>query len=132
MDPSYDLALICFKYDQTEAPKLAEIEIGYDPQIKDYVVALGSPLGQKNAITYGKVLNYQKLNAAGGEEIDEVTFDIIYHNALLDHGSSGGPLLDTSGKLVGLNFAGFENNHYGCAIPLSKITEFLGKYVYVK
>ena len=59
-------------------------------------------------------------------------FDIIIHNALIDHGSSGGPLLNASGKLVGLNFAGFESNHHGCAVPMSKINEFLNTYVYNK
>lgn len=131
IDPSYDLALIYFKYQPTTEMKLEEIAFANnDPKSEENVISLGTPNGQQNSITYGKVLSYQKLN--NSEDSDEkVEFDIIYHSALIYHGSSGGPLVDTSGKLVGLNFAGFENNHYGCAIPLSKIIEFMGKYVYL-
>ena len=132
MDASYDLALVYFEYNNIDDLKLAEIEIESDPKIGDFVISLGSPLGQKNSITYGSVLSYQKLNYEDETDENVVLFEIIYHNALLYRGSSGGPLLNSSGKLVGLNFAGFENNHYGCAIPVSKIIEFLDKYVYIK
>ncbi len=133
MDKSYDLALLYFQYTETEEPLLNAIDMATkNPERGEYVVSLGAPRGQKNSITYGRALAYQKLSAAEGEPVADVVFDIILHNALIDHGSSGGPLLDPTGKLVGINFAGYESNNYGCAIPLSKIVEFLNKYVYVK
>ena len=123
----YDLALVCFKY--TEG-MLAEIGIGNDPMPGDNVVSLGAPDGQRNSITYGQVQGYNKINAEDGDDISKVAFEIIIHNAPIDHGSSGGPLLDTECKLIGLNFAGYNNGQYGCAIPMSKINEFLSKFVY--
>lgn len=132
MDAKYDLALIYFPYTPTGDYQLLEIETGVDPSPKSYVVSLGAPTGQKNSVTYGSVIEYRKLNYTEENKNDEVEFDIIYHSAIIDHGSSGGPLLDSTGKLVGLNFAGYETTKHGCAIPISKITEFMNKYVYAK
>ncbi len=135
IDHNYDLALVCFKYNPdaaNEDEKLAEIVTGTDPAINSYVVSIGSPLGQKNAITYGSVYFYTKLNQTDKEGMANVNFEVIVHSAVINHGSSGGPLLSTSGKLVGLNFAGLESDGTGCAIPASKITEFLNIYVYLK
>ena len=131
MDESYDLALLYFSYNPTTDIELQEISLAKDPDAGDYVASLGTPGGQKNSITLGRVLSYEKLKGTDGDT-EKVTFDIIYHSALIDHGSSGGPLVNTSGELVGLNFAGFESNNYGCAIPLSRINEFMEKYVYAK
>ena len=111
---------------------LGVVVVGEDVDVGDYVVSLGSPNAQKNSITYGKVLSYQELAPSEDGSSANISFDIIIHNALIDHGSSGGPLLNASGKLVGLNFAGFESNHHGCAVPMSKINEFLNTYVYNK
>ena len=126
----YDLALICFKYNPTtETKNLTKIVKGSDPKIGDYVVSLGTPGGQKNAVTYGKALEYSKINTQDGEE-SSVKFEIIVHGARIDRGSSGGPLLNARGELVGLNFGGYNDGQYGCAIPLSKINEFLNIFVY--
>jgi S1-C subfamily serine protease len=132
MDKSYDLAIMYFKYNPSEEIILDEISIADDPDVRDYAVSQGSPNAQKNNITYGTVLSNPVLAPSEDGSSANVSFDIIIHNALIDHGSSGGPLLNASGKLVGLNFAGFESNHHGCAVPMSKINEFLNTYVYNK
>ena len=135
IDHNYDLALVCFKYNPNAADedeKLVEIVTVTDPAINSYVVSIGSPLGQKNAITYGSVYFYTKLNQTDKDGMANVNFEIIVHSAVINHGSSGGPLLSTSGKLVGLNFAGLETDGTGCAISVSKINEFLKLYVYLK
>lgn len=130
IDKSYDLALICFKYDPNKVKhSLLEIELGEDPKKGDSVISLGTPEGMKNVLTCGEALSYQKINT---DEITEMDFDVIIHSAVIAHGSSGGPLLDPHGRLIGLNFAGVENQNLGCSIPLSKINEFLDIYVYVK
>ena len=131
-DTSYDLALIGFKYTNTENPKLEKIAVGDDPEAGDYVISIGSPLNQKNAITYGKVLAYHQMTTTENDTISNVNFETILHDAIINRGSSGGPLLNSSGELVGLNFAGYTDKQYGCAIPMSKIHEFLSIYVYIK
>ena len=131
VDESYDLALICFKYNPKGDVSLAEMELAKDPIIGANVIALGSPEGQKNSVTYGNAISYQKLAMQDGEE-PNVTFEVLFHDAFLTHGSSGGPLINPEGKLVGLNFAGVGDGTYGCTIPVSKIKEFLDIYVYNK
>ena len=130
----YDLALVCFKYVPVKDNQtLAEIEMAEGVSVGDYVVSLGTPEGQKNAITYGSVLSFQEITMEdedGGTS--KMGFDVICHTADIEHGSSGGPLLDTQCRLVGLNFAGLNDGTYGCAIPIEKIHEFLDTYVYLK
>ena len=128
IDSSYDLALICFKVG-TDTDLLA-IRIGEDPKVGADVIALGTPKGQQNAISFGKVQRYANISADANSEISDVTFKVIYHDAFIDNGSSGGPLLNHELALVGLNFARSEGFDIGGAIPLSKIKEFLNTYVY--
>lgn len=131
MSTEYDLALICFQYTVTDPEAaLSKITMGNDPKVGDYVISLGAPEGQRNSITYGKLIEYQKITVEEGDVIDGVKFDVILHDAHIDHGSSGGPLVDIFGKLIGLNFAGYNDGYYGCSIPISKVQEFLDLYVY--
>ena len=130
MSKDYDLALLCFKYSSAYENSLQEISFGSNPVKGDYVATLGAPQGLQNAISYGKVLQYDKINAGSDSSLQKVTFDIIVHNAPIDHGSSGGALINTSGQLIGINFAGYNDGSYGCAIPIEKVEEFLDIYVY--
>lgn len=124
----FDLAVICFRV--PEKYSFTEIVMGEDPQVNDYVISIGNPEGLINSITYGNVLVYQQVNGEEGSAADYISFDVIIHNNPITHGSSGGALVDVYGRLVGLNFAGYENGQYGCAIPISKIKDFLTVYVY--
>ncbi|MBO5715330.1 MAG: trypsin-like peptidase domain-containing protein [Clostridia bacterium] len=124
----FDLALVCFELPEKYA--FTEIVMGEDPKVDDFVVSIGNPGGLINLVTYGKTLGYQSVKGEDGTAADLVSFEVIIHNAPIAHGSSGGALVDTYGKLVGLNFAGYESGEYGCAIPLSKIKDFLSVYVY--
>lgn len=122
-----DLALLYFKCSE-EVAISAVTFAKEEAAIGEYVVALGSPLGQINAISVGIVGSFGKIKLSDGE----TSFDGIYHSAPIDHGSSGGPLVNTQGELVGLNFAGSENSSYGCAIPLSVIEKFINTYVFAR
>lgn len=124
----FDLALLCFKL--PEEYSFSEIVLGEDPKVNDYVVSVGNPDALINVVTYGNVLVYQQVKGEEGSAADLIDFDVIIHNTPIDHGSSGGALVDIYGKLVGLNFAGYESKAYGCAIPVSKIKDFLTVFVY--
>ena len=124
----FDLSLICFKL--PEEYKFTEIEFGEDPNINDFVVSIGNPNGLLNTVTYGHALGYQEIEGEEGSAADLIAFDVLVHDVPIAHGSSGGALVDTNGKLVGLNFAGYNDGKYGCTIPISKIKDFLSVYVY--
>ena len=61
--------------------------------------------------------------------MSNVTFEVVYHNAFINNGSSGGPLLDANLRVVGVNYAG-NSSGIGYAIPAVKVNEFLRNYVY--
>ena len=60
------------------------------------------PLGEALTITHGKVLSY-----VDGSTLDSsITGQVMEVSAPVKHGNSGGPLLDSRGRLVGVVFAG--------------------------
>ena len=124
----FDLALLCFKYSRNHS--FVEIDFGEDPKLGDYVIAIGQPNGLQNAVTYGTVAGYYHVTGDEGSAASKIKFDSIIHDAYIDHGSSGGALVDANGRLVGINFAGYPTSGYGCAIPISQIMEFLNLFVY--
>ena len=124
----YDLACISFRMD-SETP-LAVCEISSDPQTGDDVISLGAPLGQRNAITFGEVKGKNSVTLNTETYQSNVQFPVLRHSAPIDHGSSGGPLLNSELKICGINYAGTENGGAYYAIPTEKVNEFLAKYVY--
>ena len=132
INPNYDLATLRFK--KTIA-NLNTIELAkVNPVIGEEVIAIGQPKGQNNAITFGQISAFRKIDLAEPSESSTVAFPVIAHNAPTDGGSSGGALLSISLKLVGVSFAGSktDNNEFkfSYAIPIEKVWEYLTIYVY--
>jgi putative serine protease PepD len=69
-------------------------------QVGDNVVAIGSPFGLNESVTSGIVSAlHRQITAPNNATIDEA----IQTDAALNHGNSGGPLLDDEGRVVGVN-----------------------------
>jgi serine protease Do len=66
-------------------------------KVGDRVFAIGTPLKEQDANTFtqGDVIRIDKSN------------NRVFHTALINHGNSGGPLVDRQGRLVGVNTAGY-------------------------
>ncbi len=126
VDAGYDLACLYFESESENLKALAFAD--GDPKVGDDVIALGTPYGQANAITYGKITRYGTVSVKTEEYLSNVDFEVAKHNAYITHGSSGGALLNSDLKLTAINFAGNEEQKVYCAVQLSKITEFLTKY----
>ena len=73
-----------------------------DLKVGQYVFAIGNPFGLDQTLTTGII-------SALGREINSVTGvpirDVIQTDAAINPGNSGGPLLDISGRLIGVNTA---------------------------
>jgi S1-C subfamily serine protease len=98
-DPSTDLAVLRV---QTSASALTPLPLGNSDkvQVGDPVVAIGNPFGLDRTVTSGIVSALQRLITAP----NSFTIDhIIQTDAPINHGNSGGPLLNARGQVIGVN-----------------------------
>ena len=87
--------------------------------VGDGVVAIGSPFGLEQTVTAGIVSALERqMEAPNGFTIN----DSIQTDAAINHGNSGGPLLDLEGRVVGVNAQisseSGGNDGVGFAIPV--------------
>jgi len=101
-DPSSDLAVL-----KIEGDGFPAIDIGTsaDLRVGQYVMAVGSPFGLEKTVTVGIIsaLNRSSL-VDDGQTADLTTYtNLIQTDAAINPGNSGGALVDSNGKLVGIN-----------------------------
>jgi putative serine protease PepD len=118
-DPSTDVAVIKVDAAKSELHPLAFANSN-GVQVGDGVVAIGSPFGLEGTVTTGIV---SALNRTIQAPNNFTISGAIQTDAAINHGNSGGPLLDADGNVIGVN-AQIEsdsggNDGVGFAIPSS-------------
>ncbi|MEW5773550.1 MAG: serine protease [Thermodesulfobacteriota bacterium] len=112
-DSIQDLALL--KLDGAGPPLEIATEL---PQVGQEVAAIGSPKGLERTLSTGIVSALRKQD---GREVVQIT-------APVSQGSSGGPVLDAEGRVVGVaSFGAKEGQNLNFAIPCTTLLRFLGR-----
>jgi S1-C subfamily serine protease len=125
-DPSEDIAVLT----PHELPRVvAPAVLGASPEIGDEVFAVGNPLGLDGSITAGVVSGLDRpFRLPNGRTLS----GMIQFDAAVDPGSSGGPLLNLQGQVIGIvtglaNPAGADSfAGIGFAVPIATAGQAAG------
>jgi S1-C subfamily serine protease len=125
-DPATDVALL-----KIDAPSSQQRPLSLGDSSKtrvgDPVVAIGNPFGLDRTVTAGIVSALQRqIQAPNGFAISHV----IQTDAAINPGNSGGPLIDASGRVIGINSqiqtgGGSGNVGIGFAVPINTAREVI-------
>jgi S1-C subfamily serine protease len=128
-DPNNDLALL--KVNLAGLPTVQPLGLGDSTTVRvgDPTLAIGNPFGLDRTLTSGIVSALQRqIQAPSGFSIDNV----IQTDAPINPGNSGGPLLDATGRVIGINSqiatggpGGNGSVGIAFAVPINTAKEFL-------
>ena len=125
IDKGTDLAVLKIQDDEILFPSI-EIEDSDKLNIGDIVLAIGNPYGLGQSVSMGIV-------SATGREFDNPYSNYIQTDASINRGNSGGALIDSKGRLIGINTlirstsGGSEG--IGLAIPSTNALEIISDLI---
>jgi S1-C subfamily serine protease len=131
VDPPNDVAVLQV---QAAPQSLIPVELGDSTNLRvgQKIFAIGNPFGLERTMTEGIVSSLNRTLRAKTSD-RRLIKSIIQIDAALNQGNSGGPLLDTRGRLVGMNTAiassTGDNSGIGFAIPVSSIKRVLPQLI---
>lgn len=125
MDDQTDLAVI--KIDKTGLSK-AEFADSDNIKVGEFAMAVGNPLGMQSSITCGVIsaVNREVTDSDGKK------FTLIQTDAAINSGNSGGALVNSEGKVVGINtlkLSGTGIEGMGFAIPINSTTDITSQLI---
>lgn len=97
-DPVFDLALVKTEIDP---PEIFQLGSSRDLRLGTRIYAIGSPAGLEQTLTSGIV-------SAQGRRLLSLG-DVLQIDAPINHGNSGGPIIDEAGRVQAVVFAGIES-----------------------
>jgi S1-C subfamily serine protease len=124
-DRSDDLALI--KINPKKKVDFLRLGDSDHLQVGQKVLAIGDPFGLEGTLTVGVV---SSIGRVIDSETDQRLEGMIQTDAAINGGNSGGPLLDSSGNVIGINTAilGRTNIGIGFALPINRAKALLSDY----
>ena len=141
----YDVALLSFEVDaRADIVDVAKIGDSSSVTVGDLVFAAGNPAG---TLTHPNTVSFGIVSSSGRENLyyfddksgqiasvrldfpelhSKHIFDLIQFDAAISPGSSGGPLLNIAGEVIGINFlVDLPGNDLNFAIPINTLKPFL-------
>ena len=124
-DEQTDLAVI--KIDKTGLSK-AEFADSDSIKVGEFAMAVGNPLGMQSSITCGVIsaVNREVTDSDGKK------FTLIQTDAAINSGNSGGALVNSEGKVIGINtlkLSGTGIEGMGFAIPINSTTDITSQLI---
>jgi len=119
-DEALDLAVLKVPKGTDDTVEIMDItsRVFHQFTTDEMVLAVGNPLSVVNNVTFGKFIDMTP--------ISNVSFEVIYHNAMIHEGSSGGALTDIDGYFLGINTWGSnDSDEQSFAIPSDIVYMFL-------
>lgn len=124
-DEISDLALI--KIEPLTPLKAVTFGTDADLMLGETVIVLGNPFGLSQTVTVG-VLSAKNREARYEGEV--LYRDILQTDAAVNPGSSGGPLLNIDGEVIGINVAIYrEAQNIGFAVPITRVKALLAHWM---
>ena len=129
IDPIHDIAILKIESKGKENFSFLEMGNSDNLDLGEQVIAIGNALGLfKNTVSLGIVSGLSREIQAQSELSDSASKlrGLIQTDAAINPGNSGGPLIDMSGKVIGINAAmvfGAEN--IGFALPINNAKKAL-------
>ena len=126
-DKNIDLSII-----KINAKGLSYIELGDSDNIKiaQTVYAIGNPVGFEfqRTVTAGIISGLNRTIRINEEEPSYME-DLIQTDATINQGNSGGPLLDTNGRMIGINTIKMTSaDGMGFAVPINMVKPIINKF----
>ena len=124
-DEQTDLAVI--KIDKTDLPK-AEFADSDSIKVGEFAMAVGNPVGMDSTVTCGIIsaVNREVTDSDGKQ------YTLIQTDAAINSGNSGGALVNSEGKVIGINtlkLSGEDIEGIGFAIPINSTTDITNQLI---
>ena len=127
---AYDVALL--KVDATAMSGIQPLPLADSSSVKpgQMAIAIGSPHGLENTVTVGVVSGIERTNS--GVYLRPIT-GMIQTDATLTSGNSGGPLLNSSGEVMGINtsieISANGPSGIGFAVPINRAKDLMPRFL---
>lgn len=129
IDPTVDFALI-----KIDAKDLPVVDLGNSDstEVGQSVIAIGNALGEfQNTVTTGVISARERTiqaSDAGGQSAEQLE-NLLQTDAAINPGNSGGPLVDLSGRVVGVDTAvAGKAQGIGFALPVNEVKQAISSY----
>jgi S1-C subfamily serine protease len=129
VSPDHDLAVLRIKVAE-QRPAPLPLGTSYDLQVGQRVFAIGNPFGLDHTLTTGVISALDRsIDGDDGSKLHHV----IQTDAAINLGNSGGPLLDSAGRLVGVNTAIYSPSGasagIGFAVPVDTVNRVVPEII---